>query len=63
MAGIFLLGHIPMMWNVCIPVFMVILLNVVGSYETYLMTMLCHMAFEGHISFWHICGNNMFPVT
>ena len=36
-AGAFVQGHMPVMFNVCISVFMVTLLIVVSSYEAYIL--------------------------
>ena len=40
-AGIFDQGHMPVMWNICIPVLQVTLLIAVHSYEVYILTQLC----------------------
>ena len=42
-AGIFVQENMPIMWNVYIPMFLVILLIAVGSYETYIVTYLSHV--------------------
>ena len=37
-AGIFVQGHVPVMWNICIPVILVTLLFAVSSYGVYILT-------------------------
>ena len=37
-ACILVQKHMPVMWNVCIPVLLVSLLIVVGSYKAYILT-------------------------
>ena len=36
-AGIFVQGHLPVMWNTCKPVLLVTLLIAVSSYEVYIL--------------------------
>ena len=43
MGGIFVQGHLPIMYNVYLPVFLVTLLIIVGPYETYILTYLSHV--------------------
>ena len=35
-ACVFVQGHMPIMWSICISVFPVTLLTALGSYETYI---------------------------
>ena len=68
MAGILVKGLMLVMWNICIPVLLVKLLMTLSSYE-YIYRHSCliyahevigicgiYIAFEGHISCWHIHG-------
>ena len=42
-AGIFVQGHMQIMRNACIPVFLVTLLIALGSYKAYIVIWLCDM--------------------
>ena len=37
-AGIFVLEHMPVIWNLCISVLIVTLLIALGSYKVYILT-------------------------
>ena len=74
-TGIFVQGYMPITWNVCIPVLVVTLLIALNLYEAYVLSYLSDMctwpdwyillicSIEEHISFGHMYGNNMSPVT
>ena len=72
MAGIAVQGHMSIMWNICIPGFLITLLIALSSYEEYIYILtgvscahdiigLCglYMAFEGYIGFWHTPGSTV----
>ena len=42
-AGIFIQGHMPVIGNLCIPVFLVNLLIVVSSYDVCILTCLSYI--------------------
>ena len=54
-GGTFVQGHISIMWNVCISVFLVRLLIAVSSYKAYVLTSLSHMCTWTYWHIWLIC--------
>ena len=70
MAGIYVKRHMPIIWNVCIPVSVLTLLIPVSSWgicsdicliSTHDAIGICgiYVTFEGHVCCWHIYGNSM----
>ena len=55
-AGIFVQGHMPIMWTVCIPVFLVTILIAESSYDTYILIYLSHVCTSTDWHMWHL-GN------
>ena len=47
-------GHMSVIRNVCMPVYLVTLLTVVSSYEAYIVTLFSHMHMSYLAYMWHL---------
>ena len=55
-VGMYVQGHMPIMWNVCILVLLVTLLIVLRSYEVHILTYLSDIYTCTSWHMWHLSG-------